>query len=144
MEVNKKAICVIDGQGGGIGSYIIKQLRGCFEETIDIVALGTNAIAAAQMLKSRANRGASGQNAIVQTVKWVDVIIGPIGIVMAHAMMGEITPSMARAVAASPALKFLIPLSRENIIIAGTKLLPLPQIVEAMIQEDLKPYLESE
>ena len=73
-----KKICVIDGQGGGIGSHIIKQLRGYFQDTIEIIALGTNAIAVAQMLKSRANRGASGQNAIVQTVKLVDVITGPI------------------------------------------------------------------
>ena len=58
MNTKKKTICVIDGQGGGIGSHIIKQLRSHFQEAIDIIALGTNAIAAAQMLKSRANRGA--------------------------------------------------------------------------------------
>ncbi len=83
-----KRICVIDGQGGGIGSTIIKKLRDAFEETIEIVALGTNAIATAQMLKAGANRGASGQNAIVRTVTNMDVIVGPIGIVMAHAMLG--------------------------------------------------------
>ena len=80
-----KQICVIDGQGGGIGSAIIKRLKSAFEETIEIVALGTNAIATAQMLKSGANRGASGENAIVQTVKKPDIITGPIGIIMAHA-----------------------------------------------------------
>ena len=88
-----KRICVIDGQGGGIGSAIIKRLKDAFEETIEIVALGTNAIATTQMLKARANRGASGENAIVQTVKTVDIIVGPIGIIMAHAMMGEVTGS---------------------------------------------------
>jgi hypothetical protein len=144
MKNNMKKICVIDGQGGGIGSHIIKQLRSYFQDTIEIIALGTNAIAVAQMLKSRANRGASGQNAIVQTVKQVDVITGPIGIVTAHAMMGEITPSMATAISASPARKLLIPLSQENIIIAGVKSMPLPRLVEAMIQDDLKPYLENE
>ncbi|MEA3230144.1 MAG: DUF3842 family protein [Thermodesulfobacteriota bacterium] len=144
MNNKMKKICVIDGQGGGIGSHVIKQLRSFFQDTIEIIALGTNAIAVAQMLKSRANRGASGQNAIVQTVKQADVIIGPIGIVMAHAMMGEITPSMAAAITASPARKFLIPLSQEKIIIAGVKSLPLPRLVEAMIQDDLKPYLENE
>ena len=69
-------ICVIDGQGGGIGSTIIRKLKDRFGENIEVLALGTNAIATAQMLKSRANRGASGVNAIVQTVKTADLIIG--------------------------------------------------------------------
>ncbi len=64
-------ICVIDGQGGGIGSAVIKKLKDLFGETVEIIALGTNAIATAQMLKARANRGASGENAIVQTSKKV-------------------------------------------------------------------------
>ena len=102
-----KRICVIDGQGGGIGSAIIKRLKDAFEETIEIVALGTNAIATTQMLKARANRGASGENAIVQTVKTVDIIVGPIGIIMAHAMMGEVTPKIAEAIAGSPASAIL-------------------------------------
>jgi uncharacterized protein YaaW (UPF0174 family) len=91
-----KKICVIDGQGGGIGSTIIKKLKELFQETIEIIALGTNAIATAQMLKARANRGASGENAIVQTVKTVDIIIGPVGIIIANAMMGEVTPKIAK------------------------------------------------
>ena len=98
-------ICVIDGQGGGIGSVIIKKLKEAFQESVQIVALGTNAIATAQMLKARANRGASGENAIVRSVAQADIIVGPMGIVLAHAMMGEVTPSMAEAVAASPARK---------------------------------------
>ncbi|MBW2589984.1 MAG: DUF3842 family protein, partial [Deltaproteobacteria bacterium] len=92
-----KKICVIDGQGGGIGSTIIKKLKELFQETVEIIALGTNAIATAQMLKARANRGASGENAIVQTVKTVDIIIGPVGIIIANAMMGEVTPKIAKA-----------------------------------------------
>ena len=98
-----KRICVIDGQGGGIGSTIIKKIQAAFEEDVEVVALGTNAIATARMLKARANRGASGENAIVQTVKNVDVVVGPISIIMAHAMMGEVTPKIAEAVACSPA-----------------------------------------
>jgi hypothetical protein len=84
-------ICVIDGQGGGIGSAIIRKLKEAFKESVDIIALGTNAVATAQMLKARANRGASGENAIVRTAAQADVIVGPIGIVLAHAMMGEVT-----------------------------------------------------
>ena len=132
-----KRICVIDGQGGGIGSTIIKKVQAVFGENIEVVALGTNAIATAQMLKARANRGASGENAIVQTVKNVDVVVGPIGIIMAHAMMGEVTPKIAEAVASSPAKKILIPLSQENIEIVGITQLPLPKMVQELIENHL-------
>jgi hypothetical protein len=130
-------ICVIDGQGGGIGSTIIRKIKEVFEETVEIVALGTNAIATAQMLKAKANRGASGENAIVQTVARVDLIIGPLGIVMAHAMMGEVTPQMAEAVSASPARKLLLPLTQENVQVVGASSLPLPRLIETMIETDL-------
>ena len=132
-----KRICVIDGQGGGIGSTIIKKIQAVFGEDIEVVALGTNAIATAQMLKARANRGASGENAIVQTVKHVDVVVGPIGIIMAHSMMGEVTPKIAEAVASSPAKKILIPLSQENIEIVGITQLPLPKMVQELIENHL-------
>ncbi|MGE0082877.1 MAG: DUF3842 family protein [Desulfococcaceae bacterium] len=140
-----KRICVIDGQGGGIGSAVIKKIREVFEERVDITALGTNAIATAQMLKARANRGASGENAIVQTAAKADVIIGPIGIIMVHAMMGEVTPRMAEAVALSPARKLLIPLSQENIGIVGISPAPLPHLIDALIHENLNRFFaESE
>ena len=132
-------ICIIDGQGGGIGATIIKRLRDVFEERVDIIALGTNAIATAQMLKARANRGASGENAIVQTVKQVDMIIGPVGIIMANAMMGEVTPRMAEAVASCPAKKFLVPLSQENAEIIGSASIPLPHLIDELIEIHLKP-----
>ncbi len=135
-----KKICVIDGQGGGIGSIIIKKLKELFEETIEIVALGTNAIATAQMLKARANRGASGENAIVQTVKSVDIIIGSISIIIAHAMLGEVTPKIAEAVASSTAKKYLLPLSQENIKLIGMPSIPLPRLVEELIEENLKHF----
>ena len=137
-----KQICVIDGQGGGIGSAIIRKLKELFEETVEIIALGTNAIATAQMLKARANCGATGENAIAQTVKRVDVIIGPVSIIMAHAMMGEVTPVIAEAVAGSQAQKLLIPLSQENIKIVGISSVPLPHLIEALIQENLKDFYE--
>ncbi|MBW2634440.1 MAG: DUF3842 family protein [Deltaproteobacteria bacterium] len=132
-----KKICVIDGQGGGIGSAIIKKIKETYGESVEIIALGTNAIATAQMIKSRANRGASGENSIVQTVQRVDVIIGPIGIIMAHAMLGEVTPAMAEAVSRSPAKKILLPLSQENIEIAGIGDVPLPRLIEALINKNL-------
>ncbi len=139
-----KRVCIIDGQGGGIGSAVIKKLKEVFEERIEIIALGTNAIATSQMLKARANRGASGENAIVQTVKTADVIIGTLGIVMADAMMGEVTPRMAAAVAGSPARKILIPLSQEPVDIVGTVRAPLPHLIEELVQKNLKNLLGSD
>ncbi|OGP58371.1 MAG: hypothetical protein A2V65_04500 [Deltaproteobacteria bacterium RBG_13_49_15] len=133
-----KRICVIDGQGGGIGSAVIKKLKELFEERIEIIALGTNAIATAQMLKARANRGASGENAIVHMTSRVDIIIGPIGIIMANAMMGEVTPRMAEAIASSSAKKILIPLNQENVELAGISSMPLPHLIEALIRENIK------
>ena len=138
-----KQICVIDGQGGGIGSAVIKKLKGLFHEHFEIIALGTNAIATAQMLKARANRGASGENAIIRTVRNVDIIIGPIGIIMAHAMMGEVTPGIAEAVSLSPAKKILIPLSQENIELAGITAMPLPHILESLIEEHLYKFYKN-
>jgi len=134
-------ICVIDGQGGGIGSTIIKKISAFCSDNVEIVALGTNAIATAQMLKAGANRGASGENAIIQTLRKVDIIIGPISIIMVHAMMGEVTPGIAEAVASSPARKFLIPLSQENIEIVGTPSIPLPHLIESLVQENLQKII---
>ncbi|MGD8367596.1 MAG: DUF3842 family protein [Desulfobacterales bacterium] len=135
-------ICVVDGQGGGIGSTIIRKIKEIYEETVEIVALGTNAIATAQMLKAKANRGASGENAIARTAPTADLIIGPIGIVMAHAMMGEVTPKMAEAISASPAKKLLLPLTQENAEIVGASLLPLPRLIETMIEKNLTAIFE--
>ena len=132
-----KRICIIDGQGGGIGSAIIRKIKETFGESVEIIALGTNAIATAQMIKARANRGASGENSIVQTVQQMDVIIGPIGIIMAHAMLGEVTPAMAEAISRSPAKKILLPLSQENVEIPGIENMPLPRLIEVLIEQNL-------
>ena len=134
-------IAVVDGQGGGIGGAVIKRLREEFGETFQILALGTNSIATAQMMKARANKGATGENAIAQTAPKADIIIGPIGIVLAQSMMGEVTPAMAEAVADSPALKLLLPLSQENVEILGYLPEPLPHLIEKLILR-LKEVLE--
>ncbi len=135
---------VIDGQGGGIGSAIIKKLKESFEERVEIIALGTNAIATAQMLKARANRGASGENAIVQTINSVDMIIGTIGIIMANAMMGEVTPRIAEAVAGSSAKKVLLPLSQEFVEIVGVASVPLPHLIDALIEKIIRIVSEDD
>lgn len=134
-------ICIIDGQGGGIGAFVIKKLKEAFEESVELIALGTNAIATAQMLKAKANRGASGENAIVQTVRQAELIIGPIGIVMANAMMGEVTPKIAEAVASSPGRKILLPLLQENITIVGTTGIPLPHLMDELIEKHLREWM---
>jgi NAD(P)-dependent dehydrogenase (short-subunit alcohol dehydrogenase family) len=130
-----KRIIVMDGQGGGIGSAIIRRLKAHLGESVEVIALGTNAIATAQMLKAGANRGASGENAIVCTAREADLIIGPIAIGLPHAMMGELTPKMAEAVVLSPARKLLIPLTQENLAVVGAPALPLPHMIDVMIQQ---------
>lgn len=137
----RKSVCVIDGQGGGIGSTIIKKIKDHFGESVEIIALGTNAIATAQMLKARANRGASGENAIVRTVARVDVVIGTLGIMLAHAMTGEVTPKMAEAVSGCAATKLVLPISQENVDLIGVSEDPLPHLVETLVVDHLKPLI---
>ncbi len=92
-------ICVVDGQGGKIGSVIIARLKERLKEEVEIIALGTNSLATQNMMKARANKGASGENAIVTTLPRADIVIGTINILMANSMLGEFTPRMAQAVA---------------------------------------------
>jgi Ni,Fe-hydrogenase maturation factor len=128
-------ICVIDGQGGGIGSAIIKRLKEEFGESVEVLALGTNGAATSQMMKARANRGASGENAIIRTVATADVVMGPLSIVLANSMMGELTPRMAEAVASCPAVKLLLPLTQERVELAGLVSQPLPHLIEDAVKK---------
>jgi hypothetical protein len=130
-----KRICVIDGQGGGIGATLIQYLKAHYGESIELIALGTNAIATAQMLKAGANKGASGENAICQTASRVDCIVGPIAVTWANAMLGELTPRMAEAVTSSAAMKILLPISQEKAVIVGLSREPLPHLVEAALEK---------
>lgn len=141
MDGAQKKVGVIDGQGGGIGSTIIKKIKEQFGESVEIIALGTNAIATAQMLKARANRGASGENAIVQTVARVDVVVGTLAIMLPHAMMGEVTPKMAAAVSGCAATKLILPISQENVDVIGVSDDPLPHLVDALVSNHLKPLV---
>jgi hypothetical protein len=126
-------IAVIDGQGGGIGSAVIRRLQEEFGDRVEIWALGTNAIATASMMKARANRGATGENAIIRSVARVDCIIGTISVVMAHAMMGEMTPAAAAAIAAAPGRKLLIPLTQENVEVVGVRRDHLPVLLDQLV-----------
>jgi NAD(P)-dependent dehydrogenase (short-subunit alcohol dehydrogenase family) len=136
-------ICVIDGQGGGIGVALIRRLKELYREEHEVVALGTNEVATAQMIKARANRGASGENAIIWTVPRVDVILGSISIIIANAMMGELTPRMAEAIASAPAPKILLPLTREGVEIVGIAPEPLPHLVDRLMTRNLKEFFKN-
>jgi hypothetical protein len=136
-----KRFCVIDGQGGGIGAALIKHLKEVYGEHVELIALGTNAIATAQMLKAGANRGASGENAIVQTVRTADLIMGPIAITWANAMLGEVTSGIAAAITSSPAPKVLLPLTQESVVLVGVILEPLPHLIQRMVREIIKEVL---
>jgi hypothetical protein len=120
MAKREIMISVIDGQGGGIGRNIVSKLRRAIEADsgITICALGTNAAATNNMIKAGADIGATGENAIVRTSAQSDLILGPIAIIAANSMLGELTPAMALAVSSSPAHKFLVPLNRCNITVA--------------------------
>lgn len=134
LEKGKKSVAVIDGQGGGVGSVIIKRLREVLGEEVEVIGLGTNAMATGAMLKAGANKGASGENAIVQTVRTVDIITGTTGIILANSMMGELTPRMAEAIASSPAKKCLLPLKIPELEIIGAPKEPLPHLVDQLIK----------
>lgn len=131
----RKTICIIDGQGGGIGATLIKYLKESFGEKHELIALGTNAIATAQMLKAGANRGASGENAVCRTVhSGVEIIVGAIAVTWANAMLGEVTPKIAEAVMSSPAKKILLPLAQENVDVVGVAKEPLPHLVQFVVE----------
>ncbi|MBF0558527.1 MAG: DUF3842 family protein [Nitrospirae bacterium] len=127
-------IAVIDGQGGGIGSLIIKRLKEELGDRIEIIALGTNSTATTAMMKARANKGATGENAIRWNTGRVEVITGPLSIILANGMMGELTAPMAEAIATSPAKKILLPLNQEDIEVLGLAREPLPHLIEKLIE----------
>lgn len=128
-------IAVIDGQGGGIGKSIIRSLRKTIGDDIEIFALGTNYGATSAMLKEGANKGASGENAIKVTCQNVDIIVGPMGIIVANSMLGEITEVIAKGISDSSAKKVLIPINMCNVIVAGTESYKLSQLVDMAIEK---------
>ena len=133
-------LAVIDGQGGGIGKLIIEKLRKALGEKVEILALGTNALATSSMLKAGANEGSSGENAICETTKKANMILGPLSIVHSNSMLGEITQKTATAILEADAEKILLPLCRSNVTIVGFYNEPLPNLVEMMVKIVVKKY----
>lgn len=114
----KTQVLVMDGQGGQLGSQIIKEMLAKLSD-ISITAVGTNAVATAAMLKAGAAKAATGENPVIVACRKADIIIGPIGIVIADSLMGEVTPAMAVAVGQSDATRILIPVNKCDNLVAG-------------------------
>ena len=127
-------IVVIDGQGGRMGRQLIEGIRS-EGLACDITAIGTNVLATSAMLKAGADRGATGENPVIVACRSAQVIIGPIGILAADAMLGEVMPAMAAAVGRSGALKLLLPVNQCNHIVIGTQQLTMAQIVAQTIAQ---------
>lgn len=127
-------IMIMDGQGGGVGKSLVEGLRNAYPEA-ELIAVGTNAAATANMMKGGTALGATGENAVVYNSSRVDVIVGPIGIVMANAMLGEITPKMAEAVASSAARILLLPMSRCNAAVMGVESRKLSDYVKEAVEK---------
>ena len=127
-------ILVIDAQGGGIGKQVVTAVRTRFPD-VTITAVGTNAAATTAMLRAGADEGATGENAAVVCCRRADVIIGPVGIVIADALLGEVTPRMAVAVGQSAAKRILIPVNHCANFIAGVADLSVGRLVDSVVTE---------
>lgn len=133
MEQNMK-IMVIDGQGGRMGKIIVEQMKENFPED-EVLAIGTNSIATAAMLKAGADAGATGENPAIVGSRRADLIIGPMGIVIADSLLGEITPKMAVAIGQSEAKKILIPVNRCQHFVVGCEERPIGEYVKMAVEE---------
>lgn len=135
-------IVIIDGQGGQLGAQIVKEINAQFPNE-KLTAIGTNAVATAAMLKAGARQAATGENPVIVACRKADVIIGPIGIVIADALFGEITPAMAVAVGQADAVRILLPMNKcENLVAGVASLNTASLIADAMAK--LKGVLESQ
>ena len=126
-------ILVIDAQGGGIGRHVVSSVREEFPDA-EITAVGTNSMATSAMLKAGADHGATGENAVIVGARKADVIIGPIGIVVADSLFGEITPAMAMAVGQSGAKRILIPINHCDNIVVGIGDQGIKDLIREVIQ----------
>lgn len=127
-------IMVMDGQGGRMGKSIVEHVKVNFPGD-EILAIGTNSIATAAMLKAGADAGATGENPAIVGSRTADIIIGPMGIVIADSLLGEITPSMAVAIGQSQAKKILIPVNRCQHFVVGCAELPLGEYVKMVVEQ---------
>ena len=140
MHNNSVQVAIIDGQGGGIGRALAERIKTKLPN-VKVRALGTNATATAAMLKGGADDGATGENAIVYNASKVQVIVGPIGIIIANGLLGEVTPAMAAAIGSSDAVKILLPSQQCSIRIAGDSARPMQAYLDdavRLLAEEIK------
>ena len=126
-------VLIIDGQGGGLGRQLVAADKGRFPE-IEVLAVGANSTATGAMLRAGADQAATGENAVLVASRRADVIMGPIGIVIADAMLGEITPVMAAAAGQSEAKRILLPVGQCDNIIAGVRDMPMAKMVQEAVE----------
>lgn len=126
-------ILIIDAQGGGLGKQIVASIKKAYPAT-EITAVGTNSLASSNMLKAGADHAATGENAVIVGCRKADIIIGPIGIVIADSMFGEVTPAMAIAVGQSNAKRLLIPINQCENIVLGASSLSVSDIIGQILQ----------
>lgn len=127
-------ITIIDGQGGKMGRSVIEQLKKAHPE-LELYAIGTNSIATSAMMKAGADYGATGENPVIVNAQDSDIIIGPIGIVFANSLLGEITPAMATAIGAGKAFKILIPVNRCNHFVVGCEATSLTDYIRMVCEK---------
>lgn len=127
-------IVIVDGQGGKLGKLLVEQLKQECPRA-QVYAIGTNSIATATMLKAGADFGATGENPVIRNVMDADLVLGPMGIVVAHAILGEVTPAMAEAVGGCRARKLLIPMNSCGVCVAGVQELPLNAYVAQIVEQ---------
>lgn len=132
-------IVVIDGQGGRIGKLVIEKISDLCTNH-ELIAIGTNSLATAAMIKAGAKKAATGENPVVVNVRHADVVIGPIGMIMANALLGEVSEKMAVAVSDSDAYKILIPVSKCNHKVVGLKDLSIDEYID-LVYEEVKAIL---
>lgn len=136
-----KKVLVIDAQGGGLGKQLISRIKKELPDVF-ITAVGTNSMATQAMMKAGADEQATGENSVVVSCRKAEIIVGPIGIVIADSMIGEVTPAMAVAVAQSPAKRILIPFCNCDNFIAGVNEFNTGQLIRSAV-EQLKKELEN-
>jgi hypothetical protein len=134
-------ILVIDGQGGKMGKMIVEELKAALPQ-YQLIAIGTNSIATSAMLKAGADLGATGENPVIYNSTDADIIIGPLGIIVANALMGEVTPNMAVAIGQSKAQKILIPINKCNNKVVGIQNLSFKEYIELAV-EQVKEIIEN-
>ena len=127
-------ILIIDAQGGGIGKALVTAVRKNLPDA-SVTAVGTNSAATSAMLRAGAHNAATGENAVVVNCRRADVIMGPVGIVIADSLLGEITPVMAKAVGQSPAKRILIPVNHCDNIVVGVPDLNITALIQEAVRE---------